>query len=106
MTHVGNFSTQAASTFGPAITRSFFGSDFFFSGHAGAPFLMALIFWDAPLLRYIFLAWSVFFSVIVLLGHLHYTIDVAAAYFITYGIYHIARWLFWREHGLFIRALE
>ncbi len=104
MTHVGNFATQAVSPFGPGITRMFFGADFFFSGHTGAPFLMALIFWDDKPLRYIFLAWSVFFGVIVLLGHLHYTIDVAAAYFITYGIYHIARWLFAREYGLFITA--
>ena len=100
MTHVGNFATEAANTFGPAITRTFFGADHFFSGHAGAPFLMALIFWHKPMLRYIFLAWSAFFSVIVLLGHLHYTIDVFSAFFITYGIYHIALWLFPRERLL------
>lgn len=104
MTHVGNFATQAVSPFGPVITRMFFGADHFFSGHAGAPFLMALIFWDDKPLRYIFLVWSVFFSVIVLLGHLHYTIDVAAAYFITFGIYQIARSLFRREYGLFLTA--
>lgn len=106
MTHVGNFITQASSSFGPGITGQFFGADHFFSGHAGSPFLMALIFWDDPRLRYIFLAWSVFFSVIVLLGHLHYTIDVAAAYFITFGIYHIALRIFPREYALFLTAKE
>ncbi len=94
LTHVGAFITQAPSDeFTPAIARMFFGADHFFSGHTGAPFLMALIFWHTPWLRYVFLAWSVFFGVVVLLGHLHYSIDVLAAFFITYGIYHIARWL-------------
>lgn len=101
LTHVGAFSTQAASDFGPAITRMFFGADHFFSGHTGAPFLMALIFWETPSLRYIFLAWSVFFGAVVLLGHLHYTIDVLAAFFITFGIYHIARWLLPGDWALF-----
>lgn len=105
MTHVGNFTTQAASTFGPSITRAFFGADHFFSGHAGTPFLMALIFWDHKPLRYMFLAWSVFFSVIVLLGHLHYSIDVLAAFFITFGIYHLSLWLFPREWAL-LRSVE
>ena len=102
LTHIGPFTTQVASDFGPAITQMFFGADHFFSGHAGAPFLMALMYWENKLLRYIFLAWSVFFSIIVLLGHLHYTIDVLAAFFITYGIYHTALWLFPRERMLFL----
>lgn len=106
MTHVGSFTTQLTSPFGPGITQMFFGADHFFSGHAGSPFLMALIFWDHKPLRYIFLAWSVFFSVVVLLGHLHYTIDVMAAYFITFGIYHLALKLFPREYALFLKATE
>jgi hypothetical protein len=40
----------------------------------------------------------------VLLGHLHYTIDVAAAYFITYGIYDIALYWLPREKALFDSA--
>lgn len=104
LTHVGAFTTQAVSDFGPAITRMFFGADHFFSGHAGAPFLMALIFWQYPTLRYLFLAWSAFFSVVVLLGHLHYTIDVLAAFFITYGIFQIAKWLLPKDWALFNRA--
>jgi len=102
LTHVGNFTTQAVSDFGPAITQMFFGADHFFSGHAGAPFLMALMYWENRALRYLFLVWSAFFSVIVLLGHLHYSIDVLAAFFITYGIYHISLWLFPRERVLFL----
>jgi membrane-associated phospholipid phosphatase len=102
LTHVGSFTTEAVSHFGPGITEMFFGADHFFSGHAGAPFLMALMYWHKPRLRYIFLVWSAFFAVIVLLGHLHYSIDVLAAYFITYGIYHIALWLFPRERERFL----
>lgn len=102
LTHVGPFITQAANTFGPGITAQFFGADHFFSGHAGSPFLMALMYWHNRTLRYIFLVWSAFFSVIVLLGHLHYTIDVLAAFFITYGIYHLALWLFPKERALFM----
>jgi membrane-associated phospholipid phosphatase len=94
LTHLGPFATRVVSDFGPTITKAFFGADFFFSGHTGAPFLMSLIFWDNKTLRYIFLSWSVFFAVIVLLGHLHYSIDVLSAFFITYTIYRLCIWLF------------
>lgn len=90
LTHVGPFLPHTSTEFGPLITHLFFGADFFFSGHTGAPFLMALMYWREKLLRIVFLLWSVVFATIVLLGHLHYSIDVAAAYFITYSIYHLA----------------
>ena len=74
---------------------SFFtGDDLFFSGHTGLPFLFALIFWDNKISRWFCLLSSVFFGVVVLLGHLHYSIDVLAAFFITYTIYHIALKIF------------
>jgi hypothetical protein len=67
-----------------------FGADLFFSGHTGLPFLMALIFWDHKRIRLTFIVLAIFFGVVVLLGHIHYSIDVLAAFFITYGIHHIA----------------
>ena len=70
------------------------GSDLFFSGHTGLPFLMSLLFWDNKNLRYLFLGASVIAGTAVILGHLHYTIDVFSAYFITHGIYLIAQKLF------------
>ncbi len=101
MTHTGPFEETYISDFGTVINHAFFGADHFFSGHTGMPFLGALAFWHIPWIRNSFLAASAFFAVVVLLGHLHYTIDVAAAFFITYAIYHIAIQLFRREHRLF-----
>jgi len=71
-----------------------FGGDLFFSGHTGMPFMMALIFWKNKPVRYLFLFLSVMFGTVALLGHKHYSIDVFAAFFITYSIYHIAHYLF------------
>ena len=105
MTHIGPFVPHLESNFGPTITALFFGGDQFFSGHAGAPFLLALMYWHEKKIRYIFLSWSVFFSVVVLLGHLHYTIDVASAFFMAFGIYHIALYLLPEEKRLFEAAV-
>ena len=70
-----------------------FQGNFFFSGHTGFPFLMALIFWDDDFWRPFFIVMSVLFGASVLLAHVHYSIDVFAAPFIVYGVYKIAgRW--------------
>jgi hypothetical protein len=63
------------------------GADLFFSGHTGLPFMLALVFWKRRLTRIFCFVTSIFFGVIVLLGHLHYSIDVASAFFISYTIY-------------------
>ena len=76
------------------------GNDFFFSGHTGAPFLIALIFWEDKFIRYVSIAMSIIFGAAVLLGHLHYSIDVFAAFFITYSIYHIAIKFFPKDYKL------
>jgi PAP2 superfamily C-terminal len=69
-------------------------SDFFFSGHTGVPFLMGLIFWEEKRWRWTFFIISTIFGACVLLGHIHYSIDVFAAPFMTYGIFTIAQKLF------------
>ncbi|MBU3901492.1 sphingomyelin synthase family protein [Patescibacteria group bacterium] len=74
-----------------------FGGDLFFSGHVGMPFLMALIFWRDKIARYAFILTSIVFGVVVLLGHFHYSIDVFAAYFITYGVADIAKLFFAKD---------
>ncbi len=75
-------------------------NDFFFSGHTGTPFLMALIFWREKIWRYIFLATSFVFGVSVLLARIHYSIDVFAAPFITYSIFSLARYFFYYDYKI------
>ena len=81
-----------------------FGGDLFFSGHTGVPFLMALIFWNQPVRRFFFLGLSLALSVAVLMGHLHYTIDVFAAFFITYGIADLAKFFFAKDYHLSLQG--
>lgn len=106
LTHLGPFPDQTQadleSSIGIFVSQFFFGNDLFFSGHTGAPFLMALVFWRDIVLRYIFVLSSLGMGAVVLLGHLHYSIDVASAYFITYGVYHLSLHFFAAEHRLFL----
>ncbi len=100
LTHLGAYPTKLSleSSLLDFITT---GNDLFFSGHTGLPFLIALIFWNHVYIRTLFLASSVIFGVIVLLSHLHYSIDVFAAFFITYTIYHMATKLFHKDYEFF-----
>jgi hypothetical protein len=77
-----------------------FQTGLFFSGHTGLPFVMALIFWRDKPARVLFLLLSFIGGVAVLLGHIHYSIDVFAAPFMAYGIYRIALRLFPKDHEL------
>ncbi len=77
-----------------------FQTGLFFSGHTGLPFLMALIFWNIPRARFLFISLSFISGIAVLLAHVHYSIDVFAAPFIAYGIFKIARKLFPRDYEL------
>ena len=106
LTHIGPFpsailvdSTRFISTFTS-------GGDLFFSAHTGLPFLMTLIFWKEKGMRYIMLATSILFGIVVLMGHLHYTIDVVAAFFITYSIYSIAEQFFRKDMEYFHYGLK
>jgi hypothetical protein len=75
-------------------------NDFFFSGHVGAAFLFALLFWEKPFWRNMFLAITVIFAASMLLAHMHYSIDVFAAPFITYAIFSIAKAWFKQAYSL------
>lgn len=70
-------------------TLSFFtqGGDLFFSGHVALPYLTALVYWEYRPVRYIFLGLAILMGIEVLIGRQHYSIDVFAAPFITYGVY-------------------
>jgi hypothetical protein len=100
LTHIGPFPTQVQIDDLSILRKFTFGGDLFFSGHTGLPFLMALIFWNNIIFRVLFITISVFFGVVVLLAHLHYSIDVLAAFFITYTIFHIARTVFKKDYFL------
>jgi len=76
---------------------------YFFSAHTGLPFLMALIFWDDKPWRHVFLTVSLLMGISVLLAHIHYSIDVVGAPFMTYSIFKLSQYLFagdykWIEH--------
>lgn len=72
-----------------------FHNDLFFSSHTAMPFLGFLIYRDRWV-RLVFLGLSVTLAVTVLLTRVHYSIDVFAAYFITYAVYRFERrWLRW-----------
>jgi len=99
LTHIGPSPDQL-----PIITNSIdkffiFSGDLFFSGHTGLPFLMALIFWNYKGLRRIFMILSIIAGISVLLGHLHYSIDVFAAFFITYGIFRMSQIFFKKDYN-------
>ncbi len=100
MTHIGPYPLQLdiESNLLNFITS---GNDLFFSGHTGMPFLVALIFWNHPYIRNLFLVSSFVLGAGVLLAHLHYSIDVFAAFFITYSIYHISIKLFSKDYEFF-----
>ena len=106
LTHIGPILQQAPPISNIILRNLMFGVDYFFSGHTGLPFLMALSFWDSKCLRNIFLTTSFIFGASALAGHYHYSIDVFAAFFITYGIFHIARWLFTKDYQLFLDSLS
>ena len=97
MTHLGPYPDHIVTDLD---TFRYFtsGADLFFSGHTAIPFLYALIFWKDQILRYLFFCASFIAAAAVLFGHLHYSIDVFSAYFIVYGVYHIAVHFFRRDH--------
>lgn len=106
LTHIGPFPTQIVIDQTSIVSRFSFGGDLFFSGHTGLPFLMALLFWEEKALRYSMIVTSVIFGAVVLGAHLHYSIDVLAAFFITYTIFHIAEIVFRKDKEIFESSLE
>lgn len=86
---------DAVSTDLPTIYGIFnsFSNDLFFSGHVALAFLGFLLFRKEKI-GIFFLIASFIMAFTVLAMHVHYSIDVFAAYFITYGSYKAGNWLF------------
>jgi hypothetical protein len=61
--------------------------DLFFSGHIATTFLLYLFARRFGKVSRVFLALNLLTLAVVLLAHLHYSIDIIAAYSITYGVY-------------------
>lgn len=101
MTHLGPSLVRITTDLDKIGKFASSGADLFFSGHTGLPYLMALLFWQNIRLRNFFLFSSIVAAVAVILGHLHYTIDVFSAFFITFGVYHISLKLFPEDQALF-----
>lgn len=78
----------------PGVFKLFYMNDLFFSGHTGFPFLAALLFWENKTIRVFFVLMSIAQAITVLLMHVHYSIDVFSAYFITYTIYVVSDKIF------------
>ncbi|MDP2708715.1 MAG: phosphatase PAP2-related protein [bacterium] len=102
LTHYAPFPDRAVMDNYNLIDSFTSSADLFFSGHTGMPYLFALIFWQNRPLRLLFLGSSIVAGFSVLLAHYHYSIDVASAFFITFGIYHIAIRLFKKDYALFL----
>jgi len=103
LTHIGIYPHNdfGAHGIGSGLYKSItFNGNFFFSGHTGLVFLLALIFWREKLWRRLYLALCIFFAVTVLLAHVHYSIDVFAAPFITYGVFKIAERFFPKDYAI------
>jgi len=101
LTHIAPASDRLVIETNDFFEKMLFNNALFFSGHTGLPFLFALAYKENKKLRNTFLAMTLVGSVSVILGHLHYSIDVFGAIFITYTIFHIAIKLFPEDYKTF-----
>ncbi len=93
LTHLETPLTAISVKFPSVLQLLKFENDLFFSGHTAIPFLGYLLFKESKI-KYFFLISSIIMGITALLTHQHYTIDVLAAFFITYGTYEIGKNLF------------
>lgn len=92
LTHLQAPAGAIINDFPSAYNFFIFGNDLFFSGHTAVPFLGFLIFRKEKM-GIFFLIMTFVLAATVLLMHAHYSIDVFAAFFITYGSYRIGNYL-------------
>lgn len=112
LTHIGppeGYFALAGPDYDSHVMQKFFYlNDLFFSAHTGIPFL-AFLYLRGHLIRYFYLIASFVMGATVLLMHVHYSIDVFGAYFITYSIYHLSDSVFNKLNMSFkgiVKAIE
>lgn len=91
---------------GHVLTSFLFRNDMFFSGHVAYPFMAFLVYGEARILRWIFFAGAIVEGIAVLFMHIHYSIDVFAAFFIAYGIYKVTSNLFEKMNMRYVNRLK
>jgi hypothetical protein len=72
--------------------QAYLTKDLFFSGHTATTFLLLLYVWRYRELRWLALAAHVLVVASVLLARIHYAIDVAGAWAVTFAIYAAREW--------------
>ena len=85
-THVGTPAGAVDAHFPGLFSKLYFENDMFFSGHTAMPFLGFYLFRQSRL-RYVYLVGSIVMGIVVLAMHVHYSIDVFGAFFMTYCSY-------------------
>jgi hypothetical protein len=89
-THLETPPGSVAVSFPWFFENLYFENDMFFSGHTAMPFLGFYLFRSSRL-RYVFLFGAMMMGAVVLLMKLHYSIDVFAAFFMTYCSYRMGQ---------------
>jgi len=97
MTHLKTPAGAILATFPWPFSLVAFTNDLFFSGHTSIPLVGFFVFRDKKI-KWFFLIGSFVMAATVLLMHLHYSIDVGAAFFIAYGCYKLGDYLFKKIH--------
>jgi hypothetical protein len=85
-THLETPAGSVPVHFPGVFSNLYFENDMFFSGHTAMPFLGFYLFRPSRF-RYVFLVGALVMGVVVLAMHVHYSIDVLAAFFMTYCSY-------------------
>ena len=100
---VGRIPDEASMIHVEAINIS---KDLFFSGHVSFAFMGYLLLRKDKIVNYFLLTSTLVLSFAVLAMHLHYTIDVIAAFFFTYGAYMMAAYFFRKDYRLYNYAAK
>ena len=100
LTNLGNPPGQLTSKFPGPFGSLQFGGDYFFSGHTAIPFIVLLVFWGIPWVRYSMFVVTPILASTTLLTKLHYSIDVFAAFFIVHSLYVICTKIFKEDYEL------